>query len=277
MTTLHRALAVLAAAAAFALPAHATTYSTDYTDLWWVGPSENGWGLNLIQQGQTMFGTLFVYGVGTSAQWFVAPDIEPVGTSTTQFSGPLFQTSGPYFAAPTFDPSAVQSVNVGSVSLVFLDANTASLVYTVYGQQVVKTVTRQTWRNDNLSGKYLGGLTAIGSNCSPSSFNGPILIFQTLTVQHPPNNQLTMNVQFTSSQGQASQCAFAGLYTQAGRTGSISGSFSCTINAQAANAGTFRVSSIDSSPDGFMGHFTGVDQYCTYDGQFGGVRDVALP
>ncbi len=275
MKTIHRALVALAAAAAFALPAQATTYSTDYTDLWY-NPNESGWGLNLIQQGQTMFATLFVYGVGTVPQWFVASDIEPAGTSTTQFSGQLFQTSGPYFAAPGFDPNQVTHVTVGSITVTFNGPNTATLVYTVNGQQVTKTITRQTFRNDNLTGSYLGGLTATGSNCSPSSFNGPILIFQSLAVQHPSNNQVTMNVQFASAQGQASQCTFAGPYTQAGRTGSIAGSFNCTINGQSANAGTFTVGSINSSPDGFMGHFNGSDQYCTYDGQFGGVRDVPL-
>lgn len=276
MKTLHRALAAFVAAAAVALPAHATTYSTDYTDLWY-NPSESGWGLNLIQQGQTMFGTLFVYGVGTAAQWFVAPDIEPTTVGgQTSFSGLLYQTTGPYFAAGSFDPHTVTANVVGSIQLTFNSANTATLVYTVNASTVTKTITRQTWRNDNLSGDYLGGLTAIGSNCSPSNFAGPILIFQTLTVQHAANNQISMNVQFTSSQGIASQCTFGGTYTQYGRTGSVSGNFNCNINGQAANAGTFTVGSIDSSADGFMGHFNGRDQYCTYDGQFGGVRDVPL-
>ncbi|HUI99279.1 MAG TPA: hypothetical protein VLY46_03545 [Usitatibacter sp.] len=277
MKILHRALAALAAAAALAMPAYATTYSVDYTDLWY-NPNESGWGLNLIQQGQTMFGTLFVYGVGTTAQWFVASDIEPVGTSTTQFSGQLFQTSGPYFAAPGFDPNQVRPVTVGTIGLTFTDANTAILIYTVNGQQVTKTVTRQTWRNDNLSGTYIGGLTAIGSSCNPSDYAGAILIFGELTAAQSSNNQVTMNVQFTSSANQASQCTYQGPYTQAGRSGSISGTYACNINGQSANAGSFTVSRIQSSLDGFMGHFNGQDQYCaSYDGQFGGVLDVPLP
>jgi len=272
LKTLCRSAAALVIAAAFALPAAATTYSTDYTDLWF-NPNESGWGLNLIQQGQTMFGTLFVYGVGNVPQWFVADDIEPVGTSQTLFTGQLFQTSGPYFGAGSFDPSAVHAVTVGNITLTFTDVNTATLVYTVNGQQVTKTVTRQTFRNDNLSGNYLGGLTAIGSNCSGVS-NGPILIFQTLAVQHS-NDQISMNVQFNATTG-PSQCTFAGTYTQHGRTGSVSGNFNCSIPNATGNTGPFTISSINSSPDGFMGHFNGHDQFCTYDGQFGGVRDVPL-
>jgi len=272
LKTLCRFAAALLAAAAFALPARATTYSTDYTDLWY-NPNESGWGLNLIQQGQTMFGTLFVYGVGNVPQWFVASDIEPVGTSTTQFTGQLYQTSGPYFGAGSFDQAAVQHVTVGTITLTFTDINTATLVYTVNGQQVTKTVTRQTWRNDNLSGNYGGGLLGTGSNCGNGVSNGAVSIFGNLAVQHPSNNQISMTVQFQANAG-ASQCTFAGTYTQHGRTGSIAGNFNCTVPNQQGNTGTFTISSIDSSPDGFMGHFNGRDQFCTYDGPFGGVRDL---
>ena len=33
----------------------------DITDLWW-NPAESGWGMNVIQQGDTSFVTMFVYG-----------------------------------------------------------------------------------------------------------------------------------------------------------------------------------------------------------------------
>ena len=59
MTRILRLAAAAFLAALAVLPAQATTYSTDYTDLWY-NPNESGWGLNLIQQYQTMFGTLFV-------------------------------------------------------------------------------------------------------------------------------------------------------------------------------------------------------------------------
>lgn len=273
--SLFRAAAALFVTLACALPASATTYSTDFTDLWF-NPAESGWGVNVIQQGQTMFVTLFVYGVGNVPQWFVASQVEPAPAgSTTQFTGQLFQTSGPYFGATSFDPTAVKSNAVGTITFTFNSATTGTLSYTVNGQAVNKTITRQTWRNDNLSGNYLGGLTATGSSCSGVP-NGPILIFQTLNVQHLSNNQVTMNVLFTSNQGQSSQCTFQGGYTQFGRTGSIAGSWACTVNGQSSNAGNFTLSSIDTSTSGFMGHFTGRDQFCSYDGQFGGVRDVPL-
>lgn len=272
--TLLRAAAAFTAAIALAMPARATTYSIDYTDLWF-NPSESGWGVNFIQQNDVIFATLFVYGVGNVTQWFTASAMRPSPSgSQTVFSGQLFLTSGPYFGAPTFDPNAVTRTPVGTMTVNFTSPDTASLQYTVNGTQVTKAITRQTWANDNLAGSYLGGLTATGSGCSQVP-NGPILIFGTLGVQHS-GSQVSMTVSFTSNQNQASQCAFSGPFTQTGHLGSVSGNWSCTIDGQASNTGTFTVSGIGSSVNGFTGHFNGRDQFCTYDGQFGGVRDVPL-
>src|SRR5438270_522120 len=49
---LRRILSTFAIAVGFALPASATTFSVDYTDLWYV-PAEDGWGINLIQHNAT--------------------------------------------------------------------------------------------------------------------------------------------------------------------------------------------------------------------------------
>ena len=51
-------------ALAIAGAAQATTHSTDYTDLWWNSPdaSEDGWGVNVVQQGDIVFATFFIYG-----------------------------------------------------------------------------------------------------------------------------------------------------------------------------------------------------------------------
>jgi len=50
--------AAFVSAIALSLPAAASTFSIDYSDLWGGGepvPTEQGWGLNLIQQGDVIF------------------------------------------------------------------------------------------------------------------------------------------------------------------------------------------------------------------------------
>jgi hypothetical protein len=273
MTKNLRRLAAVLLLAVAAMPAGASTYSADYTDLWY-NPNESGWGVNLIQQSHSIFASLFVYGTDTSPRWYTASDLEPSPAgSTTRFSGTLYLSTGPYFGATSFDPNAVNRTAVGTMTISFDTPTTATLQYTVNGAPVTKSMVRYAFQNENLSGNYLGGLTAIGASCTQASLAGPILIFRNFSVQQN-GAQVAMNVSFTSNQGQESQCGFSGGYTQAGRQGTIQGSWSCNINGQAANAGSFTLSSIDATVNGFTGRFHGNDQFCTYDGQFGGVRDV---
>lgn len=269
---------LLIAAALAASPAYAVTYSTDYSDLWFK-PDESGWGVNLIQQSNVIVATLFVYNQNSAAHWYIASDLEPATPgSQTVFTGALYETFGPWFGSGSFPSSAVGYTQVGSMTLTFTDDSHATLDYFVNGVHVTKPITRQTWRNDSLTGSYLGGLTAQGTNCGGTFngtpvTNGPILVWESLTVQHS-GSAAAMTAQFTSNQGQASQCSFNGTYTQNGHIGSITGNWSCTLGSAAYNQGTFTVSGIQSSPTGFSGFFTGRDQYCTYSGQFGGVKDV---
>jgi hypothetical protein len=268
---LRRFAAATIALVAFAFPASATTFSVDYTDLWY-NPAESGWGVNISQQGNTFFATLFVYGPDSTPRWYVGPDIG--GSSTTAFSGPLYRSTGPYFGAAWTGVGA--PVVVGNISFVFNTPVSGTLQYSVDGVTVTKQIQRQTFRGNNLAGNYLGGLTAQGTNCGGGVSNGPILIFDTMTVAHNTSNQL-MSIQvrfFTGAAGTSSQCTFGGTYSQAGKMGSLSGNWNCTFGTQPGNAGTFTISEIDMTPRGFNGRFTGSDQYCQYSGNFGGVRDV---
>jgi len=275
--------AALVAALAVARTAWATTYSTDFTDLWFV-PAESGWGLNLIQQNQTMFGTLFVYDTTTAPHWYVASDLEPTSNgSTNGWSGTLYSTTGPYFGAVPFNPNSVVNSVVGTMNITFTSDTTASLIYTVNGATVVKSIQRQTFRGNVLTGNYLGGLTAVGSNCHNGVSNGPILPFELLAITHtnPQStpSQVSMVVDFNPNAQNVTQsrCTFSGSYTQSGRLGTIAnGNWNCTVNGQSANVGTFTMTQIEATTNGLNAKFHGTDQFCTYDGQFGGIRDVTL-
>src|SRR5690348_8358425 len=106
-------LAAIATVAASAV--HANTVTTDFTDLWWI-PSESGWGANVIQQQDILFATLFVYGSNNQPIWYVASAAQYQGQVNGQFTftGPLYQTTGPYFGAGGFNPNNVANRQVGS-------------------------------------------------------------------------------------------------------------------------------------------------------------------
>ncbi|MGZ5583970.1 MAG: hypothetical protein ACXWF2_12780, partial [Usitatibacter sp.] len=60
---------------------------------------------------------------------------------------------------------------------------------------------------------------------------------------------------------------------QLGRIGTISGgSMVCTVGTNTVSSGTFTMTQIDGSINGLSSVFTGSDQFCTYNGRFGGLR-----
>lgn len=263
-STLRHYAAAMVAALGFCLPASATSYGTDYTDLWF-NPNESGWGINLIQQYETLFATLFVYGADNSARWFVASDLRG---SQNSFTGTLYQTTGPAFSAPW--TGGQPPVAVGSMSISFSGPSAGTLTYTVNNATVSKSIQRQTWRPNNIGGNYIGGMTAIASNCGNSADNGFALITGLLTVQHGGGSSASMRVDFRNAAGTSATCTFSGGFTPEGRLATVSGSYSCTLGSN----GTFTMREVDVTRSGFTATFTGSDQFCTYNGYFGGVRDV---
>jgi hypothetical protein len=258
---------------ALSLPAAATSYSIDYTDLWWAGAQESGWGLQLTQLHDVIFATAFVYHSDRSAHWYSAT-LNPVGGSTNQYAGDLIESTGPWLGSPTFDPNSVTRTTVGSMTITFSTPNSGSLTYSVGGVQVAKQISRLNVRNNNLVGIYLGGLVGRSTNCSGVP-NGQILVFDNLTVTQT-GTALTMRVDFfQGGTGISSTCTYTGTLSQAGRLSTINnGSFNCTVGGSPANAGSFTMTGIDVQLNGFHSTFAGQDQFCTYNGRFGGIRDV---
>lgn len=278
LPALLRFAAAILAVAALALPARATSYSIDFTDLWLNAPagSEDGWGLNVIQQDDVLFLTFFVYGPDGTARWYVASGAEPTNpqpANAYRFSGTLYETTGPWFGG-VFNPANVTLTVVGTAMVTFDSPSTGTLSYNVGGTSVVKAISRYYFRQNSVGGSYAGGMVAMASACGSASDNGPTDILGT-TVVTQTATQATFRVSFTAATGQASTCTFVGDYSQQGRLASVtSGTFSCIVGGQSANTGTFTMTSLDSQLNGFHASFTGRDQFCTYNGRFGGTRDV---
>jgi hypothetical protein len=266
LTSFRRFATALLAALGVSLSASAATSSTDFTDLW-LTSGENGWGLNIIQQESLIFATLYVYDAAGNAHFFSASST--VQTGTNSFSGPLYETRGTYYATVPY-VSGPPPTQVGTFTLNFSNANAGTLTYTVNGQTITKQIQRFAFRGENLTGNYLGGLTAT-STCGGAS--QLTLVFDTLRVTHS-GTSISMTVTFFNAAGVSSSCTYSGTYSQNGRLGAITGSYTCAGGA-APIAGSFTISNIDAQQTGFSGRFTGSDQFCSsHSGYFGGVRDV---
>lgn len=258
----------------FALPASATTASADYTDLWW-NSAESGWGVNVIQQGDTLFATFFVYGADSSARWYVASGLTLSDTTggITTFTGKLYQTTGPWFGA-SFNPNNVGVTEVGTATFSFSSASTGSLVYTVGSTTVTKQVTRQTWRNSTPAGHYYpGGLTGTASACQNASNNGSVYFSGFLSASLT-GSLAAFQIDFASGSSTVT-CVFNGTWVQQGRLGAVNaGTWACSTGTTQLNQGTFTLSSVDVQVSGMTAIFSGSDQFCQYSGRLGGLRDV---
>jgi lysyl endopeptidase len=99
----------------------------------WYNAAESGWGLTWFEYGapsNNKLGLLFVYNsTGAAPDWY-----EFVGswTGVDVQSGNVRKNTGPAFG-PTFNPALVNKVVVGTYTLTFTSATTATLSYNING------------------------------------------------------------------------------------------------------------------------------------------------
>ena len=250
------------------VPVHAALL-TNFTDQWWV-PFESGWGAAVFQQGDILFIDIFVYDANSNPVWFTSTAVfqGQLGAGDLLFTGDLIASTGSYYGASVFTPGAVTRQKVGTLTFDALTSTTARLTYTVNGVTVVKTVTRQQWKNQDLSGTYYGGFVFNASGCVTSGLNGPVNQLATLSI-----GQVGTTVTIFEANVSGGSCNYTGNYTQDGHVGTIQGTFACTNG----DNGSFTASEIEVTKAGIDGQFVGQNQVCTkLEGQFGGVR-TTLP
>jgi hypothetical protein len=118
--------------------------ATNYTALWW-NPAESGWGVNVNQQGDIAFATLFTYDASGNPMWLVMSNGARQGGADT-FVGDLYRTTGPAFNAVPFTPIGAANVTrVGTMSIAFSGADSATLTYDVNGAAVAKSIQKQVY------------------------------------------------------------------------------------------------------------------------------------
>ena len=255
---------ILACVCALARPAAAKT--TDTSDLWWI-PAESGWGIQFVQQEDTLFATMFVYGSDGRPTWYTAT-LDFVDPASFTWNGTLYATTGPWFGTVPFSSAQVTVTPVGKMTFTPLRINQATLTYDVSGVQVVKTIQRQTLVTLNFNGTYAATLAQQGSGtgCTPG--------------RDSPGTPAS--IQITQSNGAmgivaktaADSCTYLGSYTQGGHFGQVSGSYACV----SGDSGTFAMAEMAVSWYDFRARtFMSSDTGCTLKGFVSGLRQPPPP
>jgi hypothetical protein len=145
-------------------------HAIDYTDLWYA-KSEPGWGTNVVESGDFLFLTFFVYGADQRPVWYSAQLQRDTSGDFDGYLGPLYSTTGTWLALP-WDPQRFTTTVAGTAAFQPTSAYAAVLSYTVNGlARVVKAIERQPLTRIPLQGTYTSVVSATSVNCatSPSS------------------------------------------------------------------------------------------------------------
>ena len=120
---------------------HAT--NPNYTDLWRGDPAsrENGWGVNIVHQGNTLFISWFTYEAGGRGIWLYGVPTRSTSNGTT-FTGALTRNTGPPFSSTPWNLAAVHPGDVGSVTFAFSGASSGTFTYTFGGVTQTKNIVR---------------------------------------------------------------------------------------------------------------------------------------
>jgi hypothetical protein len=237
----------------------------DFSDSWW-NPAESGWGLQLAQQRDIVFATLYVYGSDGVARWYSGSlpftGLTPQ-TRAPNYEGDLYVTTGPWFGAVPFAPSAVVYRKVGTMRIAADSMTRATLSYQVDGVAVQKTIERMTFRFDDYAGDYAGALIVTNSKCTNPASDGTRTLPATLSVTQAGTAMTIVAVLPGRS------CSYTGPYTQYGRLGQLAAGFTCTDG----EAGTLFFEEMSVQRFGFMGRLFGVDNAgCHIEGSFAAAR-----
>ena len=268
MMSIRRVACVALAAASFLAPAvHATSFSTDQSDLWYI-PAESGWGIQLVQRASVIFATLYVYGPDGSPTWYTATlDY----TSDDTWTGNLYATTGPYFGAVVFDPMHTDYTLVGVMTWMAQTTDTGTLTYSVNGLIIVKNMIRQTLVLDDYGGDYAGGFHNVLTGCANTALNGTFDVMSQIDI----TQNLTGIRIVEAFPATGNSCTYTGTLSENGQMGSVPLQFTCTDSS----AGTASMDQIQVTQFGISGSFAATytnPTGCLSNGWFGGVRGTTF-
>jgi hypothetical protein len=110
-------------------------------DMWWAGSTQDGWGINLVQQAGIVFAVWYTYGPDGKPTWYVFPG----GTwNGTTYAGTLYSTTGSPWVGANYDPIQFKAAEAGTLSFSFTNANSATMNYTFTAGPFVGTTQSRT-------------------------------------------------------------------------------------------------------------------------------------
>ncbi|QJR16881.1 hypothetical protein [Usitatibacter palustris] len=237
--------------------------AANFTDLWW-NAQESGTGAQIVQQGETAFVTLFVYGANGEPLWLVAPDARAYAYSAgglPQFRGTLYRTRGSAFSGP-WDASKSETIAVGTLYVSPTELATIKVDYEVNNISVQKTFTRLTWEIPIAAANYAGNFRLRYSQPGGPPYG--TMYYDAEFLMYVENGEGLMRV----TSDVKGTCNYRGPYKQEGRYGSFSGQYECANG----DTGSFGITRLEFTDGGVTGTISDTGRDGLGVGRFGAVR-----
>jgi hypothetical protein len=110
-------------------------------DMYWGGPSQNGWGVAALQQYTDFFIVWFTYDAAGCPVWYVLPSSSPDHAHT--YEGRIYRTTGSAWVGEEYRASQLQVIDVGPFRLRFTNGEPSALEYTVESRTGTLPLARQ--------------------------------------------------------------------------------------------------------------------------------------
>jgi acetyl esterase/lipase len=112
------------------LQAGSRTTATNYTDHWWGGSAQSGWGLQISHQGNAVFFGWYSYNDQGTATWNTGIGEAEV-TNPNRFTGTIYQIPTGVPFSGTFSGTLPPTVAIGTFALSFSNGETGAFTYTL--------------------------------------------------------------------------------------------------------------------------------------------------
>lgn len=106
---------------------------------WWGGPQENGWGLSIMEQGDTLVAGWYYFDASGRPTWLILPGCS-WNANKTVCSGTLQRATSSWFG--DYRANDVRLVPVGTATFTFNSADLGRFDYTVDGVNGSKSISR---------------------------------------------------------------------------------------------------------------------------------------
>ncbi len=114
--------------------------AVNYTDIWWGGPSESGWGIQITQHNDEIVGTWYTYDEQGAPLFILLSGCDVQRFNGSVCRGNIYRFTGTPYNVPFVKADIVPSIGVAT--LTFTSANTATFAYQIGGASITKSISR---------------------------------------------------------------------------------------------------------------------------------------